>query len=645
MQIIKYFGSDYRLLNLKDYKGETPLTYAAKYNRASVVQYLCAQGADVRSRNLQHFTAGHYAAACGSQAILQILHENQDGLLSRNIIGWTPLHYALKYKHVSAVEYLLKVGAVLVGEEESPDLIHLAASVNSISVVRALLQMGGQADAANHNSWTFLSFAASNGHTELMRQMKSIVSQELYLKVDRQKRNLAHLAAIGGHLDVLEFLDEIGFTSFNNADSFGKLPLHYAAEADNFSVIPFLLQKNDVNSGDRYDNTALHLAAVNGSVNSVKLLLESGNVNIEQRNKFDRTPLFAAVSASENGIALFLMQHGANPNTTAGDTTLIMEAISCGSRDLVAQLCKMEGVDIFRVDSKGWSPVHYAAQLGDVHSLSILESTNHEAIFAPTSNGRVAIDLAAIWNHREIIVYYSQQHDETDFMNKDIDGNTAMHHAIRRGHTSVVRELLELVPQCLNERNKKGQTPLHLAIEGWKLDLVAEFILSGTCDLQIKDWKGRTPFLLAVSLAQSDTVDLLLTEQKSLDPNDTDNKGNTAAHLAAGLNSAKVLMILHSSELFDFDIKNSSNMTPFDIAAEKQTECLKYMAKVLGVALPEQYEEEEDIVKDSTCIEGEEEEEAPEENQESSESSDFLESYAFGQVKKQRTSSVPKNGY
>ena len=647
-----------------DRRGETPLSHASKYNRASIVQYLCSQGADVTTYNSQAFTAGHYAAACGSVEILEMLHENGADLVAPNILGWTPLHYAVKYNHTQATEYLLRINAIPAGEEESQNLTNLAASVNCLPVIQALLATGGQVDAVNHNQWTFLTFAASNGHADLMRTLRPLLSEELFMKVDRYNRNLAHLAAIGGYLDVLQFLEEIGFALFDEADHFGKKPLHYAAEADNASVIPYLIQKSDVNSADRDGNTALHLAAVNGSYEALALLTTVEKVHIDQTNNFEKSPLFAAVSAGENQSAVFLLKKGADPNLTVHGRTLITEAVCAGSSDMVAQLCDTDGVDIFKTDCNGWSPVHYAAQLGDVRDISLFETKDHDAVLALTSNGRTPVDVAAIWNRPEVIVYYSHI-DGIDFNNKDIDQNTAMHHAIQRGHAGVARDLFELSPVSLKEQNKKQQTPLHIAIETWQLELVAEMIMNGECDFSAKDYMGRTPFLLAVELSQSSTVDLLLNSDTHLKPDEADVHGNTAPHLAAGLNCANVLRKLHVSGRFNFQVQNKRGQTPLDIAAEREGECLRYMARVLGVKLVLENEEEEEEIgeeedpelelfkqaereaneEEEIPIEEEEEEEADgekENDEEKSDSSDFLHSYAFEQVKKHRSSSVSK---
>ena len=189
--------------------------------------------------------------------------------------------------------------------------------------------------------------------------------------------------------------------------------------------------------------------------------------------------------------------------------------------------------------------------------------------------------------------------------------------------------------------------------------------MNGECDFSAKDYMGRTPFLLAVELSQSSTVDLLLNSDTHLKPDEADVHGNTAPHLAAGLNCATVLRKLHVSGRFNFQVQNKRGQTPLDIAAEREGECLRYMARVLGVKLVLENEEEEEEIgeeedpelelfkqaereaneEEEIPIEEEEEEEADgekENDEEKSDSSDFLHSYAFEQVKKHRSSSVSK---
>ena len=606
MNILKRFGADQDLLNLKDRKGNTPLMHAVKNNQLEAVRYLCGEGAAVGMFNSQAFAASHMAASCGATEILKVLHKHGDSLMASNIVQWTPLHYALKYNHPETVEYLLEVidvGAI----EDNKDLLYLAATVNSESVVRALLELGEQADATNHNQWTFLMFAASNGHSDLMKKMQPIIAPGMYTMVDRLKRNLAHLAVIGGHLNVLQLLDEMGFGGFDEPDHYRKKPIHYAAEMGYPSLIGFLATKNDINGTDRDGNMPIHLAAMVGNLDVVKKLLEFENIIVDQKNNYDQSPLYVAVAGCHNDIASLLMEKGADPNTCCKGKPLISHAVCCNNSKIVEQLCNTDGVDVFKKDALGWTAVHFAAQLCHVDELQLFESINKESLFELTNNHRSAVHIAAIWNSMGVIPYYMSYADCPLFEEQDQEGNTCLHHAVKYGHVNIAHLLQQLVPNTITVPNKRGQTPLHVAIETWEDAVINHLILSGKSDLAARDANGMTPFLLAVSLGQRKTVLLILRQYPMLDLRETDNKGNTAIHLAAGLSCSRILELLHKSKKFDLELKNKNGMTPLDIASEKKGACLMYLAKVLGIKPPlnasddgieEEEEEEEEEAQD-----------------------------------------------
>lgn len=624
------FGTDPALLNLKDRMEETPLMHAAKNNNIDVAIYLCHHGAHVGTRNYQGFTASHFAAACGNPELLRIFHNHKDPLITRNILGWTPLHYALKYNHPETVDYLLSIEAIDKEiEDNNTDLLHLAASVNSERVVQTLLELGEPANGDNHNHWTFLTFAASNGHTNLMRAMKPIISSDMWTNIDRVKRNLAHLAVIGGHLDVLQLLEEFQFDVFDAVDQYHKGLVHYAAEMGRHTLLDYLAEKTDINTRDKDGNTPLHLAAATGKYECVKRLLEFENIEFDVKNKYDQTPMFLAVSKWNNDIAMLLLKKGADLNTCCNGKPLISAAVCFKNCEMVAQLCATDGVDVFKTDLNRWSPVHFAAQLGSVDDLMLFESISHDDLFAKTKANQTPLDIAIIWNQMDVVAYYSRI-PETDYGNKDVDGNTALHHAIRRGRVTIFRALLQVGIDKANIRNNKGQTPLHVAIETWQTDIAAEMVRSGACNLGVKDNKGRTPFLLAIALAQTSTVTMFLTNDISIDVDDAGVDGNTAVHLAANLQRSEILEILRKSERFSFDLENNNGQTPWDIAAENNGACLRYLNKLSRKNIKGKFgnseEEEEETVNEveeeeelKETHEEEESKETPEEEEESKE--------------------------
>lgn len=237
-----------KINNEIDQYQNTPLHYAAKYGRVSIVRLLCSHGVNVKCKNIDGFLPSHYAAICGSLPILQILQLNGDSLTAVNYNKWTPLHYAIKYQHQHIIEYLMQIESAIIPPltseidndivhsnfpktEYSPHsydvaatLIQLAAAYGSTNLIETIINKIDGFDSLNHNGWNLLHFAASNGITDVFYCVHNLVkSDEIFYVKDRNLRNLSHVATISDHLDVLIALDELNIIQYNEKDKFGIL--------------------------------------------------------------------------------------------------------------------------------------------------------------------------------------------------------------------------------------------------------------------------------------------------------------------------------------------------------------------------------------------------------------------------------------
>jgi uncharacterized protein len=100
-----------------------------------------------------------------------------------------------------------------------------------------------------------------------------------------------------------------------DVDREGRVPLHYAAFANNVALAKERLAAgDDPNLGDRQGFAPLHLAAQQWSVEVAKLLLDNG-AEVDAQNRFGNTPLFVAVfnSRGRGDLISLLRDRGADP--------------------------------------------------------------------------------------------------------------------------------------------------------------------------------------------------------------------------------------------------------------------------------------------------------------------------------------------
>jgi hypothetical protein len=95
-------------VNVKDdWRGYTPLHYAAWKGRIEIARLLLQNGAEVNVRNNDGNTPLHWAAEQDDVDILHLLVENGVDLEAQNNDGWRALHSAAWYGHLPSIQELI----------------------------------------------------------------------------------------------------------------------------------------------------------------------------------------------------------------------------------------------------------------------------------------------------------------------------------------------------------------------------------------------------------------------------------------------------------------------------------------------------------------------------------------------------------
>jgi FOG: Ankyrin repeat len=161
----------------------------------------------------------------------------------------------------------------------SQNAFHIVGAYGLNNVVKLLLTSAKDIhpDQPDRRGRTPLSWAARNGHTEVV---KALLSDG---RVDPNRQDNGGLtplswAAENGHTEVVKILLSDGRTDPDRQDNDGITPLSCAAGNGHTEIVKILLSDGRVNP-DRQDNggqTPLSLAAKNGYTEVVKILLSDG---------------------------------------------------------------------------------------------------------------------------------------------------------------------------------------------------------------------------------------------------------------------------------------------------------------------------------------------------------------------------------
>jgi ankyrin repeat protein len=99
---------------------------------------------------------------------------------------------------------------------------------------------------------------------------------------------LLHLAAMKGHLSIIEFLIENGLTDIDSRDNMGYTPLRRALFNNFFDVSDYLINKGaSIESVDLNNLTMIHSASYNGLLPIVKFLVEPSRRTFDSKTCLD----------------------------------------------------------------------------------------------------------------------------------------------------------------------------------------------------------------------------------------------------------------------------------------------------------------------------------------------------------------------
>lgn len=169
-------------INTLDEEGFAPLHYAARYDRATIVQLLINAGADLNvcSDGDNKFTTPLQIAArfnSPDTAHLLILHGAD--VAKQSNYGQQALHYAARRGNLKVVQVLLKEGNAKANatDNENSTPLHAASQEGKLNVVEILLQYGADPSLSDNDGYTAVHLAAKDGHDGVLEKLLSTGAQ------------------------------------------------------------------------------------------------------------------------------------------------------------------------------------------------------------------------------------------------------------------------------------------------------------------------------------------------------------------------------------------------------------------------------------------------------------------------------------
>jgi uncharacterized protein len=215
-----------------------------------------------------------------------------------------------------------------------------AAHWNDVDTGKALLGAGADANAANDFRMTPLSEACTNGSAALVRLLLKAGANPNTAIATGETPLMT--CAKSGSADAVRMLIEYGAAVNAKEPNQNQTALMWAAAECHPGVVKALIEAHaDLRANTKQGFTALHFAARIGDLESVKELVAAGvDVNIltqtgegagnrvtvqlgiaKSIGALGYTPLLVAVLRGHVDLALYLLDHGADPNIIAAGYT------------------------------------------------------------------------------------------------------------------------------------------------------------------------------------------------------------------------------------------------------------------------------------------------------------------------------------
>ena len=153
----------------------------------------------------------------------------------------------------------------------------------------------------------------------------------------------------------------------------------------------------------------------------------------------------------------------------------------------------------------------------------------------------------------------------------DVDGNTALAWAVRKGHDDLVKMLLGRRGVDPDAMNVDGRTPLLWAAACGHESVVEMLLERKDVDPERKDKYGQTPLLRAV-WAGNERVTRMLLELGGVDPNTVNHSGRAPLDRAASKGHEGIVKMLLDWNDVNPNTMNKHGETPLAVAARKGRE-------------------------------------------------------------------------
>merc|ERR1719461_2280167 len=426
-----------------------------------------------------------------------------------------------------------------------------AAAGGKLDRVKSLVQVGAQPFGSDYDGRTALHLAAAGGHLEILKYLCKHADQAHINPQDRFGNTPLHDAIINDQSATVRWLKTQGARASTEGGYVRDRDIMQAAAEGHLEEVKWRLKAdpNCVNMADYDRRRPLHVAASEGHFQVIKALLRA-KANPQVLDRWGLTPYASAVKGKHTMIAKELRSRRWNSNRT-GLTGLRSRLGTpgfsrCGTPDVGTPLLGIQKT------FSGESTASHLVSAGGIELLkdspAVMELKKKKILSVDT---RSLIQAADVGDLAEVTKLLNKGSDPNE---GDYDNRTPLHLSASTGHLEIV-QLLIAKRANLDVFDRFGRTPFMDAIDmGYTkiakclrnagatisnptlakalctaaalgdLETIEQIELTGG-NLACSDYDGRTAMHLAASEGQIEVIKWMLS--KGVRPNPRDRWGGT----------------------------------------------------------------------------------------------------------------------
>jgi ankyrin repeat protein len=362
-------------IDLPNISGETPLFLAVRNNNEDIARLLVQGNADVNLADNQNQTPLLIAAREGYNNMVEILLKPNTNVDFANKQNETPLLLAISNEDENITKLLLGANADFnQADDEGMTPLALAVSFANEKLVEMLLNKGASPNTKSRDNKTLLLRAVENGIPKIVKLL-SEAPADINLEDENGKTPLFNAVCAENSEIVLILLEHDA--NPEKHPIYRMTPLQEAARWNAIEIVDIMLSHGaDINGSDEQGRNAFHISAEYGRSSILESLVQKGRT---EGSQFD---LFGESLRDKQGRDVF------------------HHAPASESIDMITYLLQLSPHknNFRRGDNDDWTPLHWAAQAGDVNVVE-------ELIAAGASLDAKKQESIKKWTPRQIASY------------------------------------------------------------------------------------------------------------------------------------------------------------------------------------------------------------------------------------------------